>query len=242
MQSIFGHLLSGLASGLLFMGFQAQAGDLPPEYAFVQEIFPSVEITEVRPSPVDGVLEMVVGADIFYITSDGRYLLQGELFDIKNKVSVTEKAKQSTRLNYVNRFDDDRSILFAADDPVAEVLVFTDIDCGYCRKLHRQMDGYLENGISIRYLFFPRSGPDTASWSKAETVWCAESRQDAMTRAKNNEKVESDDCDASIVASHYKVGGELGLTGTPALLTKEGALIVGYRSPDELLELLGEDM
>ncbi len=241
MKSLFGQLLAGAATGMLFLGSAAHADKLPPEYAFVQDAFPTVEITEVRPSPVDGILEMIVGADIFYITADGRYLLQGELFDIKNKRNVTELAKETARLAYVNRFGDDESILFAADNPVAEVVVFTDIDCGYCRKLHREMDGYLKNGISIRYLFFPRSGPGTASWKKAEQVWCADSRQEALTRAKNNEEIASDECDASIVGTHYKVVNELGLTGTPALLTAEGQLIVGYRSPDDLLKILNED-
>lgn len=235
-------LTVGLGFGLSAGPGVVAAADLPPEYQFAQKLFPGIEVSSVKPSPVAGVLQMEVGADIYYISADGKYLLQGELYDIAAKQNLTEIAKEDARLAYVTRFGDDESILFAADNPVAEVLVFTDIDCGYCRKLHREIDGYNKNGISIRYLFFPRSGPGTESWRKAEQVWCAESRQEALTHAKNNESFPSTDCDASVVGRHYSAVKELGLSGTPAILTTKGRLIVGYRSPDDLLELLQEDI
>jgi thiol:disulfide interchange protein DsbC len=109
--------------------------------------------------------------------------------------------------------------------------------------LHRDIEGYNDNGISIRYVFFPRSGPATESWRKAQDVWCADSRQDALTKAKNDQDFSTKKpCDASMIAEHYKVVQELGLTGTPALLTQRGKLIVGYRTPDELLDILDDDM
>jgi len=243
MKFLFSRWVSIVAAAALLVSVSSLAADeLPEKYRFVQDLFPTIEITDIRPSPVTGMLEMAVGADIFYISEDGKYLLQGELYDIVSKKNLSEVAKESARLPYFNRFGDDQSILFSAKDPIAEVLVFTDIDCGYCRKLHRDIQGYNDNGISIRYVFFPRSGPATESWRKAQDVWCADARQDALTKAKNNQDFTSNKpCDASIVAEHYKVVQELGLTGTPALLTESGRLIVGYRSPDELLNLLKDD-
>jgi len=243
MKSLLSRWVSSIASvTLLATASSLVAGELPEKYKFVQDLFPTVEITDIRPSPVAGLLEMAVGADIFYLSEDGKFLLQGELYDIVTKKNLSEVAKESARMPYFNRFGDDQSILFAAANPVAEIMVFTDIDCGYCRKLHRDIQGYNDNGISIRYVFFPRSGPATESWRKAQDVWCAVDRRDALTKAKNNQDFSSNKpCDASIIAEHYKVVEELGLTGTPALLTESGRLIVGYRSPDELLKLLQDD-
>lgn len=232
-----------VVTGSLLVSFAAWSADeLPEKYKFAQALFPTIEITDIRPAPVEGLLEMTVGADIFYLSEDGKFLLQGELYDIVAKKNLSEVAKESARQPYFDRFGDDESIVFPAEDPDAEVLVFTDIDCGYCRKLHRDIQGYNDSGITIRYVFFPRSGPATESWRKAQDVWCANDRRDALTKAKNNQDFSSNKpCDGSIIAEHYKVVQDLGLTGTPALLTSSGRLIVGYRSPDELLEILQGD-
>lgn len=216
----------------------ATAGELAPEHRFLEKLFPETPIQSVRDAPLPGFLEMRVGSDIFYVSSDGKYLVQGDVYDIDTKLNLTENSKADTRKAYATRFGDNQSILFAADDPIAEVVVFTDIDCGYCRKLHREIAAYNDKGISIRYLFFPRSGPGSSSWFKAESVWCSEDRTAAMTRAKNNELVESEPCDASVVAEHYAVVNELGLNGTPALLTQDGVLIIGYRDAEELAKIV----
>ena len=82
-------------------------------------------------------------------------------------------------------------LVFSPKDPKYTITVFTDIDCGYCRKLHSQMAEYNRLGIRVRYLFYPRSGPDTESWHKAEAVWCSANRNDALTRAKKGEEIKA---------------------------------------------------
>ncbi len=116
--------------------------------------------------------------------------------------------------------------------------MFTDIDCGYCRKLHREIADYNDKGIRVRYLFFPRSGPATASWFKAEEVWCAEDRNSALTTAKAGGMVESDDCGATPVPQHYELGRTFGIQGTPAIIADTGELIPGYVSAAELSRYL----
>jgi len=229
----------GLAALMLSV---AASGAVPEEYRFVQDLFPEVEVTNVRKSPLPGFLEMEVGADIFYVSDDGRYLIQGEVYDIATKVSLTENAKTGARLAVLERFGDDKSILFAAPEALTTITVFTDIDCGYCRKLHREIAEFNDKGISVRYLFFPRSGPDTESWAKAEAVWCADRQQEALTRAKNNGELPAADCDASVVAEHFAAVEELGLRGTPAILTEAGALVIGYRTADEILEITSMEL
>jgi thiol:disulfide interchange protein DsbC len=208
------------------------------EYGHIRVQFPGIEISEIRPSAIPGLLEIMVGADVYYVTDDGRYFIQGEVMDMTTRTNVTDVARNSARVVFLEDFDRASTVEFAADNEEYRVLVFTDIDCGYCRKLHREMAAYNERGITIEYAFFPRSGPNTESWSKAERVWCADSRQEAMTKAKMNEPFESSDCGETPVAEHYSLVNKLGLRGTPSIFTTGGTLQMGYLTPDQLLDVL----
>ena len=225
---------------LALFTIQAVAAELPEEYAFVQDVLPGVEVTSVAPTVINGLLEVAVGAEIYYVSQDGKYFMQGEIMDLDTRTNLTEQSRTIARGIYLANFSDDTAITFAAKDEKYKVLVFTDIDCPYCRKLHREINNYNERGITVQYLFFPRSGPGTDSWAKAEAVWCSESQQEAMTNAKGGEAIEAEDCGETVVAEHYKLGKDLGIAGTPAIFTESGELIVGYRSADELLVLLEE--
>ncbi|MEO0996249.1 MAG: DsbC family protein, partial [Pseudomonadota bacterium] len=107
--------------------------------------------------------------------------------------------------------------------------------CTFCRKLHREIQQYTDAGIEIRYLMYPRGGPGSRAWAKAEDVLCSEDRNDAMTRAKNDEPVEAPSCAAaSVVMDHYRLGQEVGLRGTPAIVLGDGEMISGYLPANEL--------
>jgi thiol:disulfide interchange protein DsbC len=130
-------------------------------------------------------------------------------------------------------------VVFSPKDPKYTITVFTDIDCGYCRKLHSQIAEYNRLGIRVRYLFFPRSGPDTESWHKAEAVWCSSNRNDAMTKAKNGENLPEKKCGAErIVARDYDLGQKIGVDGTPAIFLPSGELLPGYAPPTKLVQYL----
>lgn len=221
----------------------ASSGDgVPEKYQYVQDQFPNTVLTSIQPSPIPGFLEVAVGAEFYYVTEDAKHIVRGDIYEIGTFENLTESARVRARSSYISSIDEATTILFAAEDPEYTVTVFTDIDCGYCRKLHREMSEYNSRGISIRYMFFPRSGPNTPSWSKAEEVWCAESRQMAMTLAKSNIKVDSEDCGVTPVQDHFDIVNALNLTGTPAIFTENGQYIMGYRSPDELLTILKEEI
>ena len=218
----------------------AEADTIPEEYRFVQEAFPEVDITSVQPSPIPGLLQMAVGADLYYVSEDGEHFIMGDIFGLKSRKNLTETARNSARAGYLNGVSMEDGIVFAASDEQYAVTVFTDVDCGYCRKLHREIKGYNERGITIRYLFFPRSGPGTASWAKADAVWCSSSRNDALTAAKSGVVVEAEDCGDTPVARDYQLGKDMGIMGTPAIFSPSGQLISGYHSPDDLLAILQE--
>jgi thiol:disulfide interchange protein DsbC len=131
-------------------------------------------------------------------------------------------------------------VVFSPPSPTSTITVFTDIDCGYCRKLHKQVADYNAKGIAVRYMFFPRSGPGTESWTKAEQVACAKDRRAALTRSKQGEKLTDKTCKPNPVAQHYNIGRDFGLQGTPAIVLESGELIGGYLDPVELSKYIAE--
>ena len=133
--------------------------------------------------------------------------------------------------------DESKQITFEPENADYDLIVFTDIDCTYCRKLHREMDQINARDIRVRYVFYPRFGPGSESWAKADAVWCSEDRQSALTRAKNGENVEAEQC-STPVAEHYALGNKIGVRGTPAILMEDGELLPGYVPAAELAQYL----
>jgi thiol:disulfide interchange protein DsbC len=212
------------------------SAELEQVRAKVAEVFEEIEPEHVHPSPVDGWFTIRKGAIIAYISGDGRYLLQGDLIDLDEEINLSEVTRNEARLEMLDELPDDKVIVFSPENPKFSVSVFTDIDCTYCRRFHSQIQEYLAQGIDVRYLLYPRSGPGTSSWKKAEEVWCAEDRNKALTLAKLEKKFETQSCDASILETHYALGQDVGLRGTPALVLEDGTLVSGYLPPLQLAE------
>lgn len=194
------------------------------------EKLPEFQPDELRESEVPGLYEIRKGQTFGYITSDGKYLIQGDLINLDTGVQLTEERRKTDRLKVLAALGPDNVIEFAPKNPTATVTVFTDIDCGYCRKLHRELKDYHAQGIAVRYVFYPRSGPDTPSFEKAQEVWCATDRKEAMTRAKNGMPVGgSPVCPgSSSVARQYQAGDRLGINATPMIVLPDGDLVRGY--------------
>ncbi len=219
----------------------ADDADLTALRARLEEQLPGKRLDSLRPTPIPGIYELRVGGTVAYVSADGRYLIQGDLYDIQDDVNLTDQGRSRLRLETLSKVDESSMIIFEPEVTRHTVTVFTDLDCAYCRKLHRQIDKYNAEGIRVRYMFFPRNGPNTSSWTKAEKVWCSEDRHDAFTRAKLGEAIEAKDCGPTPVMRHYRMGQSFGIRGTPAIVTETGRLIPGYVSPDELSQLLEED-
>ncbi len=202
---------------------------------------PGVTVTEVFDTPVAGIKELMVntgrGTDIVYISTDGKYLIQGTIFDIDRRVDITDQKKAGLRKQLMGDFSAAERINYFPENMSHKVTVFTDIDCGYCRKMHAEMAGYNELGIGISYLFFPRSGLQTASYDKAVNVWCAADQHKAMDTAKAGAQIADKQCD-NPVEEQYKAGMSAGVTGTPALVLEDGTLLPGYLPPQQLKQRL----
>ena len=199
--------------------------------------FPNVKPDHVRLTPIDGIYEVLVDAQLFYFSDDARYLIDGKMIDLKTKTNITTPSLNKARLGLLKAIGDDNMIVFSPEKLKYTVTVFTDIDCGYCRKMHSQIEQYNKLGIAIRYLFFPRAGLNSGSYWKAVSVWCSEDQKKALTDAKQGKQLDKKSC-KNPVAEHLKLVKKLDISGTPAILFSEGQLIMSYIPPAELLKLL----
>ncbi len=222
---------------LMIMASVSQAQDYPEVSQAIQKLVPNAQQIAIAETPVPGILEVQVDSDIIYLSQDGSYLLQGRLFDIDKRLDLTENARASIRRGLLQEVSDSEQIIFGSANPVHDVIIFTDIDCGYCRKLHEQIDQYNELGIAVHYMMYPRAGIGSPSYDKAVAVWCSADQKTALTSAKQGDDPVKRNCD-NPVESQYQLGQKIGMTGTPAIVTKDGTLIPGYVPPGALRERL----
>lgn len=205
----------------------------------LSQLFAGQVPDRVSESPVTGLYEVTVGPQLFYVSADGRYLMQGTIIDLDTKQNITEPRKGEARLNAIDEVGEENMVVFTPEKVEHTVTVFTDIECGYCRKLHREIDQYLDEGIKIRYLMYPRAGVGSSAYEKAVSVWCSSDRNTWLTRAKQGEEVPHKECD-NPVREQMLLGQLLGIQGTPALVTDSGQLIPGYVPAKRLASMLGE--
>ncbi len=241
MKSVFlrtGIVAAAISGFLAMPALGADDAELDKVRETVSGMFDGISADDVFASDIDGWYTIRKGAIIAYITADGRYLLQGDLIDLVDQVNLSEKDRNDARAKMMNGMPDDEVIMFTPETVRHTVSVFTDIDCTFCRRLHSQIDEYMEEGIQVRYLLYPRSGPASPSWTKAQQVWCSDNRNEALTLAKLDKNFDSGSCDASIVDAHYAMGQDVGLRGTPAIVLEDGTLFSGYLPPKQLTEAI----
>ncbi|MBX3725781.1 MAG: DsbC family protein [Xanthomonadales bacterium] len=222
------------AVGLLLAASLPASADDKVVREAIQGLVPGASIDAIAESTLPGFYEVTLGGQVVYVTADGRYLVQGAVFDIVNRVDLTEQKRAGARREALAAVPADKRIVFAPSEVKHRLTVFTDIDCGYCRRLHQEMAEYNARGIAIEYLWFPRAGVGSESFQKAVNVWCAPDRRDAMTRAKAGQEVEQRTC-PNPVGEDYTLGQQIGISGTPALITEDGTLLPGYMPADQLL-------
>mgnify|MGYP000052286052 CR=1 FL=1 len=198
---------------------------------------PRLTIDSIKMSEAKGLYEVISGANILYVSDDGKYLLQGHLIDIAARKDLTELKLADTRKQAIESLGEDQMIIFKPETSKYKVSVFTDIDCGYCRKLHSELDAYMAEGITIQYLFYPRAGKGSESYKKAVSVWCADDRNAALTTAKSGKTLDSKDCD-NPVDEHMQLGVEFEARGTPMIVTEKGNIFPGYVPAAQLVKAL----
>jgi thiol:disulfide interchange protein DsbC len=192
-----------------------------------------VTIEAINDTPVKGIKEVIINGgqlnEIVYLSEDGEHLFNGQLMSLKTRQNLTELTENSMRKDLLEAFKKThKSIDFLPEQMTEHITVFTDIDCGYCRKLHQEIEQYHAQGIGVSYLFFPRSGLNTASHQKAVNVWCATDQHQAMTDAKNGVAMEPLMC-PNPIETQFNLGISAGIhkVGTPAVVLADGSM-TGY--------------
>ncbi|MGZ5006972.1 MAG: DsbC family protein [Methylobacter sp.] len=201
---------------------------------------PSIKVSSVKPSEISGLYEVTVGGNIFYASDDGKYLIQGHLVDIAARTDLTEEKLGGARKQAIEKLGQDKMIVFKPKESKYTVSIFTDIDCGYCRKLHSEIDQYMAQGITIQYLFFPRAGKGSDSYNKAISVWCADDRKAALTAAKKGDTPPAKTC-ANPVDEHMQLAEDFEVKGTPMIVTEKGNIFPGYLPAKQLAEALADE-
>lgn len=198
--------------------------------------FPGVALDDVQSTPIEGLYEVMAAGNVFYVSADGRYLFRGSLIDIEKDRNLTEPRLAEARARALAGLEDADLITFGNSALRHTVIVFTDVDCSYCRRLHSQMEEYNSRGIRIRYAAYPRNGMGTKTWQAMEQVWCADDQQRALTLAKLDRPLEHAACvPGDAVTRQWQLARMLGVRGTPAIFTEKGEMIPGYLPPDQLL-------
>jgi len=243
MNKLFYRALTGIVSVMLCASVLAAEPAKPTDSgkptdprAIIAKKFPEVNIDDITPSLIPGVYQFPMGADVAYVSADGRYIIAGDMFEIDTRTNLTEQGRAAARVKLLAKLDDRDLIVFSPQVVKHTITVFTDIECGYCRKLHSQIDQLTKLGIKVRYAAYPRAGPGTDDWRKMEQVWCSKDRQTAITQAKLGQAVQSPNCGATPVGKQFQMGEDLGVRGTPAIFTRNGDYIGGYLAPDELVK------
>lgn len=208
----------------------------------LKNILPAGSVIEsIERSEFDGIYKVYYGdLQPIYVSNEGNYFIYGDMYRIKDSkiLNITNEEIKGRRVKILKTMNDDQFISFKSKNELSSVIVFTDVDCGYCRKLHNQISEYNQLGISIKYAAFPRSGIGTSAFTKMVGAWCSKDQKATLTDLKNDKEIDLSFCSDQPIAKHYVTGQKLGVTGTPAIFTLDGDLLPGYLAPSELAEKL----
>ena len=202
-------------------------------------LLPDETVNRVSDTPFNNLYEVQIGPNVIYMSGDGRYILKGDLMDMQKRVNLTENERSEARKEIFAGLSKDEFIEFSPKNPQHTIYVFTDIDCAFCRKLHRDVPTLNKKGIAVRYLAFPRTGMGSRTANVMEAVWCSDDRKQALTDAKNGKRVVSKQC-PNPVEREYLMGQQFGVRGTPAIYTEDGQELSGYVAPDELYKIVNK--
>lgn len=204
----------------------------------INAAMPGVTIDALRPSAIPGFYEVEIAHHIAYVSADGKYLLLGDVIDLKTRVNLTEERRAQTTVRLLDAMGEQTMIVMGPAKPKRTITVFTDVDCPYCAKLHLEVPELTKQGVKVRYLLYPRGGVNTETYRRSVAVWCAADRVRAVGVAKAGGKLEMKTC-SNPVEAHYQLGQRLGVEGTPTIYFDDGKKLGGYVPSARLLAILG---
>jgi len=230
-----------LAFGVvLFMGGvnSAMANEKSAIQERLNQLVPGAPAASIKPSPIVGLYQVTIDTKVLYMSEDGQYLLNGSLIDLETRQNLTEAASNEVRKNALSHLDKTTMLIYPAKGKtLRNITVFTDIECPYCQKLHREIPALNAAGIEVRYLAYPRAGVGSEAFRKAAAVWCADNARQAMDKAMTGAAVVAKKCNHP-VGSHLELGQRFEVNGTPNIILDTGERIPGYAPAKELIQIL----
>lgn len=215
----------------------AGADDFAAVKAKLHAVFPGVVLTTLRRSTIPGWYEFEDGMQLVYVSADGKHLFLGDVIDIGTRTNLTASWREQTVRRLLDGVGEQNMIVIGPAKAKRTITVFTDVDCSYCQKLHLDVPELNKNGVKVRYLLFPRGGIGSENYRRSVAVWCAADRVKAVGAAKAGGEIEMKTC-ASPVENNYRLGQQIGVTGTPAIFLDDGKQIGGYVPVARLLAIL----
>ena len=200
-----------------------------------------LNIDSIKESQLPNFYEVILSdGSFFYVEKGGQYLVLGDIFKIKNEelVNLSREKNYSKAKDMLQKIDEKSLIKFSPKEIKHKVYVFTDVDCGFCRKFHNQISSYLDQGIQVNYLAFPRSGTDSDTYKKMSIAWCSPNRQEVLTGLKKDKDFEQIDCEDNPIKTHFELAKSIDIQGTPTIISQSGFTIPGYIEAKELIEYL----
>ena len=223
---------------LLALPAVAADADLSRVKAALAKSFPDAANGTLRPSPVAGLYELVMGAQVYYVSADGKHLFLGDMVEVRTRANLTEGAREKISARLLNEIGEQDMIVLAPKETRHTITVFTDVDCPYCVRLHQDVPELNRQGVKVRYLLYPRAGIGSETYRRSVATWCAADRVKAVGIAKSGGRLDMKTC-ANPVERHYRLGERLGISGTPTIYLENGRKIPGYVPPAQLLALIG---
>jgi thiol:disulfide interchange protein DsbC len=203
---------------------------------------PDIPIQRVTTTPLPGIYALEIGAGtVFYGTADGRFLFAGDLYELRDDelVNLAEEGREESRKQIMAAVPRKDMVIFSpAGEVKSSIAVFTDVDCGFCQRLHLEVPKLNEMGIEVRYLAYPRAGVGSPSYQKIVSAWCAPDPNLALTRVKAREEIPVAEC-PNPVADQLNLGREIGIAGTPAIVLEDGRMLPGYMPAEDLAAVIG---
>lgn len=235
--SVTRSLLMSLALAVFSMSPAGAQDEATALRGVLGKLLPGGKIDSLKPTPIAGIYEVLVAGRIYYFTKDGAYLLRGDLIDVATQHNLTEDTRRGMRLATLDRLTEASMIVYSPANPKHTVTVFTDVDCPYCARFHREVPKLVEMGVKVRYAAFPRRGIPSENYDRMVSVWCAKDPTQALTDAKEQRPIETAVCE-NPVKEHFGQGHSLGVAGTPTLILDSGELVGGYVPFRKLVQML----
>jgi thiol:disulfide interchange protein DsbC len=201
----------------------------------------SVEPGIPRKTPVRGITEVRVNNEFIYLSEDGRYAFTGHMIDLVDGTDLTETSQAMETRELIGTYPEDEFVVYPArGKELTKLTIFTDTSCGFCRKMHREVPELQANGVTVRFVPYPRRGLDSRGFRGLRSIWCAEDPVIALNRYIEDrlfpELDDPDKCTGNAVKSGYELGNRIGITGTPLLVFENGEKLKGYKSADKVLD------